>query len=71
VTNALLCLAITRGYAKYNDPISKYWPEFGINGKQHITIEQLVSHQAGLAAVDGNTRIDLAWIARAQVDYLA
>lgn len=66
VVNALLGLAISRGYASYNDPIAKHWPEFGINGKQHITIAHLVSHQAGLAALDEPTRISLPFIARAQ-----
>ncbi|HME89310.1 MAG TPA: serine hydrolase domain-containing protein [Chthoniobacterales bacterium] len=30
----------------------EFWPEFGQAGKEEITLAQLVSHQAGLAALD-------------------
>ena len=51
------CLAtatsITRmlelGQIRLNDPVSKYLPEFGQNGKEDITIRQLVTHYSGLA----------------------
>lgn len=32
--------------------VATYWPEFGQNGKERITVRQLLSHQAGLAVVD-------------------
>ena len=41
-------LLIERGEMAYADRVSKYWPEFGANGKERITIGQLLSHQAGL-----------------------
>ncbi len=31
-----------------NDPVSKYLPEFAVNGKQDITIRQLLTHYSGL-----------------------
>jgi len=31
-----------------NDPVSKYLPEFGANGKRDITIRQLLTHYSGL-----------------------
>jgi uncharacterized protein YbbC (DUF1343 family)/CubicO group peptidase (beta-lactamase class C family) len=31
-----------------NDPVSKYLPEFSANGKQDITIRQLLTHYSGL-----------------------
>jgi uncharacterized protein YbbC (DUF1343 family)/CubicO group peptidase (beta-lactamase class C family) len=51
------CLAtatsITRmlelGQIRLNDPVSKYLPEFAQNGKEDITIRQLVTHYSGLA----------------------
>ena len=30
----------------------RYWPEFGTNGKENITLGNLLSHQAGLAAFE-------------------
>ncbi|VDK72591.1 unnamed protein product [Anisakis simplex] len=46
-------LLVDRGLVKYEDLVTKYWPEFGQNGKETITIDQLLAHQAGLAFVDG------------------
>ena len=31
---------------------ARYWPEFARNGKQRITVRQLLAHQAGLFALD-------------------
>jgi CubicO group peptidase (beta-lactamase class C family) len=33
-------------------PVASYWPEFAQNGKADITVEQLLTHEAGLAWVD-------------------
>jgi uncharacterized protein YbbC (DUF1343 family) len=33
-----------------NDPVVKYWPEFGANGKDRITISHLLTHYSGLRA---------------------
>lgn len=32
----------------YETPVSEIWPEFGAAGKSHVTIAEMVSHQAGL-----------------------
>jgi CubicO group peptidase (beta-lactamase class C family) len=32
--------------------VSTYWPEFAQQGKEEITVRQLLSHQAGLFALD-------------------
>lgn len=34
--------------AGYETPVADLWPEFGVNGKNAVTIAELVSHQAGL-----------------------
>ncbi|HUQ49319.1 MAG TPA: serine hydrolase domain-containing protein, partial [Terriglobales bacterium] len=36
------------GKFRLNDPIAKFIPEFGKNGKQDITIRQLMTHYSGL-----------------------
>ena len=38
-----------QGKLRMNDPAAKYLPEFGQNGKQDITIRQLLVHYSGLA----------------------
>lgn len=47
-----LALAHSRGYFDYDERVATYWPEFSQNGKENITIRQLLSHQAGLCRVD-------------------
>lgn len=44
-------------------PVVSYWPEFGKNGKGDITVAHLLSHQAGLAWVDGDMTAEeaLSW----------
>jgi uncharacterized protein YbbC (DUF1343 family)/CubicO group peptidase (beta-lactamase class C family) len=37
-----------QGKFRMNDPVAKYFPEFGQNGKQDITIRQLLVHYSGL-----------------------
>jgi uncharacterized protein YbbC (DUF1343 family)/CubicO group peptidase (beta-lactamase class C family) len=43
---SLLILA-ERGLIRLGDRVSRYIPEFGRNGKENITIEQLLTHRAG------------------------
>ena len=40
-----------RGLLDYDAPVAKYWPSFGKNGKERITVAQAVSHQGGLHAM--------------------
>jgi CubicO group peptidase (beta-lactamase class C family) len=47
-----MALAHSRGLYDYDEPVSKYWPEFAQNGKDKITVRQLMAHQAGLFAFD-------------------
>ena len=58
-----LAIAHSRGWIDYEQPVCKYWPEFAQNGKERITVRQLLAHQAGLFAfeepVDRNTVADL------------
>jgi CubicO group peptidase (beta-lactamase class C family) len=46
-----LALAHSRGLLDYDERISRYWPEFAQQGKDKITVRQLLAHQAGLFAV--------------------
>jgi CubicO group peptidase (beta-lactamase class C family) len=47
-----IALAESRGLLDYDERVSTYWPEFGQRGKETITVRQLLSHQAGLFALD-------------------
>src|SRR5262249_8403145 len=47
-----LALAHSRGWLDYEQPVCTYWPEFAQQGKEEITVRQLLAHQAGLFALD-------------------
>ena len=47
-----LAVAHSRGWLDYDELVCKYWPEFAQNGKERITVRQLLAHQAGLFALD-------------------
>lgn len=49
--NALcFALIVDRGACAYDDPVSRWWPEFAAHGKGEVTIAMLLSHQAGLCS---------------------
>lgn len=47
-----LAIAHSRGWLDYEERVASYWPEFAQNGKDTITVRQLLAHQAGLFAFD-------------------
>ncbi len=42
---------VERGLLKLDVPVCQYWPEFAVNGKEQITIEQLLCHSSGISAI--------------------
>ncbi len=49
-TAASILVLKDQGKIRLEDPVGKYWPEFANNGKEAITIEQLLRHRSGLIA---------------------
>lgn len=47
-----LALAHSRGWLDYDAPVARYWPDFAQNGKEAITVRQLLAHEAGLVLLD-------------------
>jgi len=64
-TATSVMILVERGVIRLRDPVSKHLPEFGENGKEKITIEQLLTHQGGLipdnALSDYQEGIEKAW----------
>ena len=48
VTAACFAMLVERGLIDYAAPVASYWPEFGAEGKQNVTVAMMLSHQAGL-----------------------
>ncbi|GMR40725.1 hypothetical protein PMAYCL1PPCAC_10920, partial [Pristionchus mayeri] len=48
-----LCVAllVDRGLLSFDDKIVKFWPKFGRNGKENVTVQMVMSHTAGLALI--------------------
>ena len=43
-----IAMLVERGRLDYAAPVARYWPEFAAGGKERITLDQVMSHQAGL-----------------------
>lgn len=44
------------GRLRLRDTVAQHWPEFGANGKDRVTIRQLLTHSSGLASWDNYQR---------------
>jgi CubicO group peptidase (beta-lactamase class C family) len=47
-----MAVAHSRRWLDYEERVATYWPEFAQQGKERVTARQLLSHQAGLFAID-------------------
>jgi CubicO group peptidase (beta-lactamase class C family) len=57
IGSACLLHALQENKIKIDRRVSEFWPAFERNGKMDITIAQLVSHSAGLCALDGKVEV--------------
>ncbi|GIP17331.1 esterase [Paenibacillus montaniterrae] len=63
-----VAVAHSKGWIDYDAKISSYWAEFGTNGKENITIRQLLAHQAGLCTL---TQLQLDKISDLDTSHIA
>ncbi|GLZ32975.1 serine hydrolase [Lentzea sp. NBRC 105346] len=47
-TSVVVMRQVDAGRVDIDQPVSRYLPEFGVNGKEHITVKQLLTHTSGL-----------------------
>jgi CubicO group peptidase (beta-lactamase class C family) len=57
IGSACLLHALQENKIKIEQRVSEFWPEFGQNGKMDITLAQLLSHSAGICALDQNAEV--------------
>lgn len=56
---ALVMLMLAdRGEIDFYEKVTKYWPEFGQNGKGDIEVRHIMSHSAGLSGMDVDVSAD-------------
>nr|CDJ92723.1 Beta-lactamase-related domain containing protein [Haemonchus contortus] len=61
VASTILAMVMDREEIPYAKKVAEFWPDFAKNGKQDITIMDIVHHQAGLPYSDQTiTREDVA-----------
>jgi CubicO group peptidase (beta-lactamase class C family) len=63
VTAGLVHRLSQRDQLELEAPVARYWPEFGANGKESITVRHVLTHSAGVPAVEGDLTLDdvFAW----------
>ena len=42
---------VDQGIVAYEDKVAKVWPEFAKNGKENVTLQEVLRHEAGLARI--------------------
>lgn len=60
-----------RGQIAYDAPVAKYWPAFAAHGKENITVEIAMSHQAGLHAMPRPATVEFLIDWQAGLDWVA
>jgi CubicO group peptidase (beta-lactamase class C family) len=63
VTAVCVHRLVERGEIDLDAPVAFYWPEFAARGKGDIPVRWILTHQAGLAAVEGDLTLEevYAW----------
>ncbi len=46
---------VERGVLEYDAPLTRYWPEYGANGKERTTVAHVLSHSAGVPQLPPDT----------------
>ncbi|MEZ4337529.1 MAG: serine hydrolase domain-containing protein [Sandaracinaceae bacterium] len=62
VTKGIMAMALhvlaDRGQLDWDAPVATYWPGFAKNGKDRITVRELLNHQAGLLYLDEPLKLE-------------
>ena len=58
VVSLAVLLLIDRGQLDPFEKVTKYWPEFGVNGKQDVEVRHLLSHSSGVSGWEGPITIE-------------
>jgi CubicO group peptidase (beta-lactamase class C family) len=66
---AALCVQVLvdRGLLDVDAPVTDYWPEYGVNGKEHTTVRHVLTHRAGVVGLPDSASL-LGWNGRGWQD---
>ena len=64
-----LLLLVERGRVGLDDRVTRWWPEFGVAGKQGVTVRHVLAHEAGLALFERPPALEtlLDWTAMTEL----
>ncbi|GAA4991527.1 hypothetical protein GCM10025734_18970 [Kitasatospora paranensis] len=54
----VVALLVQEGALDPDERVAAYWPEFAAQGKQDITLRDLLAHRAGVIGVDGGFSLE-------------
>jgi CubicO group peptidase (beta-lactamase class C family) len=57
-TATIVHLLAERGLFGYGTPVAELWPEFAANGKQAVTVRQVLDHTAGVPGIPLDTAVE-------------
>ena len=60
-----------QGLLDLEQPLARYWPEFGVHGKDSISVADVFAHRAGLSAPTDDLTLDQVLDRRWLAEYLA
>jgi uncharacterized protein YbbC (DUF1343 family) len=63
-TTTSVALLLEQGKLRLNDPVARYIPEFSANGKEQVTLRQLLTHTSGLRPIP---RLPADWMGASAV----
>lgn len=65
ITATVIHRLVEAGTLAYDEPIASWWPEFGANGKAHVTVRDVLSHRSGLDAIPETVQDDYCTLSSA------
>ena len=71
VAATIVAMLVSKGLLKYEDRVSKHWPEFAACGKGDVTVAMLLSHQSGLSGFREPVTVSTFYDSRAAAATLA
>jgi CubicO group peptidase (beta-lactamase class C family) len=58
ISSLAILMLVDRGLLDVDESVSKYWPEFGVNGKEDIKVRHFLSHTSGISGWDDQMTIE-------------
>jgi CubicO group peptidase (beta-lactamase class C family) len=71
VTATTVHALVERGVLAYDAPVARYWPEYGVNGKERTTVADVLTHSAGVPQLPPDLTPEQAADVPALADWLA